>query len=643
MVDKNKYVVLDVETNGLSSEKHDLLSISIYKPDDNKIYNRFLPLDLNLEIFTTEINGITPKMLRGAKHLTQEDVNSIIDEFELKKRIILTYSNLDKRFIKKYFARHNLEGYNYFYFYNIKDDIFSSSFSHGNITKDNLCKILNIENVTEKHSGINDCILEWKLFEAIDNGKLIVINDDVFRLTEDYMIPVSYICNYPKLKKYLQYKLPDIFYKYDIIMSIDVPAMLLWTPTSNGDGMILEHCINRMLNVREIDNINFLAYNKRNLQYWGTLPSEVDIVNLMFEKDGTVSSTEEKYFDFTNQLNNQLLKLKNLIVPMIDYLKKNIFVGEVKSQELVKHKYENILALCDLSDDQNILEIKSHSSFYLDEIKYQLYYQSNGRNCYVIFYDFDHQKLNLAKIIRCTQNEYLNFNNQLKAQKNELKRRRLQKQFEKNGLEIIKYNGKNAFAYFSCVKCKKQFRGKINSQYVIECPYCNPDDFIRFWDFREKDAYDLETLRYELRNKKIKIINWINKNEIYVKCKKCKQTICGSYKELIKESFVCECKKSKHDNTPKLKNKDESKNANILTLVVPKQLQIPPQKEQHNSIEKELLSLQKALNSKSIQISRKASKKQKALFRCMECEYEWEASYREAQSPSFYCPKCKEL
>ena len=63
MVDKNKYVVLDVETNGLSSEKHDLLSISIYKPDDNKIYNRFLPLDLNLEIFTTEINGITPKML----------------------------------------------------------------------------------------------------------------------------------------------------------------------------------------------------------------------------------------------------------------------------------------------------------------------------------------------------------------------------------------------------------------------------------------------------------------------------------------------------------------------------------------------------------------------------------------------------
>ena len=32
-VDPSKYVVLDVETNGLSSIKHDLLSISIFKPD----------------------------------------------------------------------------------------------------------------------------------------------------------------------------------------------------------------------------------------------------------------------------------------------------------------------------------------------------------------------------------------------------------------------------------------------------------------------------------------------------------------------------------------------------------------------------------------------------------------------------------
>lgn len=57
-INSKDYVVLDVETNGLSSLKHDLLSISIYKPDDNKTYDRFLPLELNSFVETYWINGI---------------------------------------------------------------------------------------------------------------------------------------------------------------------------------------------------------------------------------------------------------------------------------------------------------------------------------------------------------------------------------------------------------------------------------------------------------------------------------------------------------------------------------------------------------------------------------------------------------
>ena len=63
-VNANDYVVLDVETNGLSSIRDDLLSISIFKPDDNKIYDRFLPLELSNEVETTYINGITKEMLK---------------------------------------------------------------------------------------------------------------------------------------------------------------------------------------------------------------------------------------------------------------------------------------------------------------------------------------------------------------------------------------------------------------------------------------------------------------------------------------------------------------------------------------------------------------------------------------------------
>lgn len=78
----NQYVVLDVETNGLSSLKDDLLSISIYKPDDEKKYNRFLPLELADKVFTTHINGITKNDLKGAIPLNQKEVNELIHAFE---------------------------------------------------------------------------------------------------------------------------------------------------------------------------------------------------------------------------------------------------------------------------------------------------------------------------------------------------------------------------------------------------------------------------------------------------------------------------------------------------------------------------------------------------------------------------------
>ena len=89
---EKKYVVLDVETNGLSSIKDDLLSISIYKPDDGKIYDRFLPLELSDEVETTYINGITKDMLKDKSPLTQNELDEVISSFELEKRTILVLS-----------------------------------------------------------------------------------------------------------------------------------------------------------------------------------------------------------------------------------------------------------------------------------------------------------------------------------------------------------------------------------------------------------------------------------------------------------------------------------------------------------------------------------------------------------------------
>ena len=97
-MDKSKYVVLDVETNGLSSLKHDLLSISIYKPDDEKFYDRFLPLELNDFVETYWINGIDEELLADKEPLTQEEFDQIIFDFELESRTILTFGSIDEKF-----------------------------------------------------------------------------------------------------------------------------------------------------------------------------------------------------------------------------------------------------------------------------------------------------------------------------------------------------------------------------------------------------------------------------------------------------------------------------------------------------------------------------------------------------------------
>ena len=130
-VDPSKYVVLDVETNGLSSVRDDLLSISIYKPDTGEMYNRFLPLELNSEATRTETNGITTSDLKNRLPLTQDEVDELIHTYELKERTILTYGNIDERFMVKYFQRHHLHGLNTLPFIILSMRLFRRDFLRG--------------------------------------------------------------------------------------------------------------------------------------------------------------------------------------------------------------------------------------------------------------------------------------------------------------------------------------------------------------------------------------------------------------------------------------------------------------------------------------------------------------------------------
>lgn len=248
----SSYVVLDVETNGLKSKECDLLSISFYKPDDRKEFNRFLPLDLNRTIppKITAINGIKAETIKNEQHLTQEEVNELISVFELDKRTILHYGSLDRRFIRDYFARHGLSGFDQMTFFNFKQLICPLSWSDGSITKDNLCKLFRIQGVNAVHTGLNDCKLEWELFKAID-GHFLLARMEWFKwnisvLSPDYILPVSYLSNCPNLSR--AFPRPYICAAATSIFSLSVSGPLIRHFQSNGSGITIENLINVLTN-----------------------------------------------------------------------------------------------------------------------------------------------------------------------------------------------------------------------------------------------------------------------------------------------------------------------------------------------------------------------------------------------------------
>ena len=317
-IDINKYVVLDVETNGLNSTYDDLLSISIYDPSTNKMYNRFLPLELNKYVFTTDINGITDEMLDNKEHITQEEFDKLIDDFKLHEKTIFTYGRIDKTFINAYCKRHKISGVNKMNFYNFKHQIISSSFSSGNVTKDNLCRIFGIDNVQDVHSGANDCLLEWELFKKLNNNYLIVTGTNVFELNDKYIVPVSYLQTYNNFKYYRD--IPKVFIKTKTVRKFEINKKKITRFDTNISGISIEHLINTMLDVTEINSLDFELKNKNNMKFIGSLPSPFNEIPITFNSDGTISSVYKRDEEYIESVNKSTRQLQTQLNPLIEYI-----------------------------------------------------------------------------------------------------------------------------------------------------------------------------------------------------------------------------------------------------------------------------------------------------------------------------------
>lgn len=387
-VSPEHYVVLDVETTGVNSRLDDLLSISMYKPDDGKQFDRFLPLERceSIPAFITQINGITDADLEGLAPLSQDEVDRLYADFELDRRTILHYGTLDEYFIRDYFRRHGLRGYTRMRFLNFKRLIHATGFSDGSLTKDNLCLMFGIDGVRLVHSGANDCVLEWKLFEKIGGRHVIAVMGprgwSVEALSPDYIVPVSRLATYTHLSDL--YPRPRIGCEAIELRRLCIRSHRIRRFRDTFSGETVEHLIDTMLDAREEDNLEFLRANRAKNEHLGAAPHQTEYIPMSFEPDGTVKALNKKDRRLERQLNATLLELKDHLAPLVDHIRDDIFHGKpIKSQELVVNHEQGILALCDLSTDDAVLEIKtsSHSPEHYAE---QLHYEANGRKAYLL-------------------------------------------------------------------------------------------------------------------------------------------------------------------------------------------------------------------------------------------------------------------
>lgn len=413
----SKYVVLDVETNGLRTAKDDLLSISIFDPLTGECYNRFLPLDLQPIVLTNQINGIDSEDLENYGHIDQEEMNELISHFRLKERTILTYSGgkgtFDMKFVCNYCSRHAIKGFDQLAYDNIKNYLPKiPQMCSGNATKDNLCSLFKIDGVNNKHSSSNDCILEWNLFEKIYHRKLFFIRNRLYEFNPNYIIPVSILYRVPELREYAELQLDSTVGRPTLIFEDsweDELSEAIHKFPSNISGVALEHVINSALNANNQDNIAFLKQNKKQLKFIGSLIDNQELILVQKNADGTLRALDDEHEDYIEEVNQSSKLALKVLTPLINYLKENVFQGkDINSQELCFSTDRKLLALCDLSSENSIVEIKTCKEVFLvDEhsrlrttlgFGKQLYICSKGRETYLLhlisspYYDEDTQK-----------------------------------------------------------------------------------------------------------------------------------------------------------------------------------------------------------------------------------------------------------
>ena len=245
---------------------------------------------------------------------------------------------------------------------------------------------------------LNDCILEWKLFEKGYNSKLFFISNFLYEYSPEYIVPVSYLNSHKELIKYANIDVPSVVGLVKPIFEYKFPKEVLENAqkfSNNITGITIEHAINTELNVEKQNNLSFLSKNKSNLKYIGCLHSYLHEIPIIEERDGTIKALKKEDKPFVDDVNKVTKLIMKYLYNITDFIKQNIFTDDEKimSQELCISDDNKVLAVCDLSNSVSVLEIKTlnviketkkYGISLEDKIARQLFYESKGRDAYVL-------------------------------------------------------------------------------------------------------------------------------------------------------------------------------------------------------------------------------------------------------------------
>lgn len=169
LMQDEKYVILDIETTGLSPVLDDIIQICIYENEKNYIA-RYLPLEKRDNNTAYEYNHIEEDLLQNQSPLTQDEVDQIIEKFDLENKTVVIWTGknyFDRIFIESYFYQHDLKGLEKIKFYNGKNllDLIENC-PDGSKSKDSIALIYGID-ITNAHDALEDCRIQHRIVENL--------------------------------------------------------------------------------------------------------------------------------------------------------------------------------------------------------------------------------------------------------------------------------------------------------------------------------------------------------------------------------------------------------------------------------------------------------------------------------------------